>query len=86
MDCTKCGKGTCMRITKQNKAKIRERRGFLVWLVTLPLRILRWIFRFGVMNESETYHKETFWRCNYCGHKFNDDPWEKQATAAETAN
>ncbi|MCL2570287.1 MAG: hypothetical protein FWE16_03720 [Firmicutes bacterium] len=67
MQCKQCNKGTCILITQQNNTRTRERRGFLVWLITLPIRIFRWLFRFGVQSQHQDYGATTVWRCNYCG-------------------
>ena len=77
MNCKECGKGTTVRVTTQKSTgSYVERRGFLPWLIFLPWRILKWLFRFGVQSEKETPHKETMWRCNYCGQSFKDDDTE----------
>jgi len=86
MQCKQCNRGTAIKVTAHNQKSNVERRGFLIWVITLPWRIIRWLFRFGVKSERETYHKETFWRCNYCGESFKDDvlPKEENAPASET--
>jgi len=85
MQCTKCNKGTTIKVTTQNRAhgKHTERRGLLVWIITLPWRVIRWIFRFGVKSQKETFHKETVWRCNYCGETWKDEQAKQEIPAEE---
>ena len=74
MNCKSCNKGTCILVTRQNKVKHREHQGLLLWIVTAPWRLLKFIFRFGVAGSKTEYHKQTHWKCNYCGHTFEDTP------------
>lgn len=82
--CPKCDNSTVMKITAQNPSgSQRERRGFLVWLITLPWRALKWLFRFGVRSDHETYNKPTMWRCNYCTHTWDNEKLEDAPAPAE---
>lgn len=67
MRCEKCNTGTMILVTSQNKKRTRERRGFIIWLVTLPVRLVKWFFNLFFNTQTEEYQKEQFWRCNYCG-------------------
>ena len=68
MPCEKCRHGTMFLVTTQNKRRTQERRGLIVWIVTLPFRMIAWLYNYLFIGRDEEYHKETFWRCNYCGH------------------
>ena len=59
-------------MTARNSRSRQETRGLLVWIITLPVRIFKWIFRIGVVGRRETSHKKMFWKCNYCGATFAD--------------
>ena len=71
--CPKCNNATVIQVTTQNKSNTtRERRGLVVAIVTFPFRLLKWMFGWLFIGREETYHKETFWRCNFCGEKFDE--------------
>ena len=72
MPCKKCERGNMILVTTQNKKRTRERRGFIVWIITLPFRIIMWFYNLFFIGQDEVYQKEQFWRCNYCGAKEKD--------------
>jgi len=59
-------------VTTQNKRRAQERRGLIIWIITLPFRMIAWLYNYLFIGRDEEYHKETFWRCNYCGHTAKD--------------
>jgi len=61
-----------MKVTTQNKARTRERRGLIIGILTLPFRLVRWLYRALFLGREQRYHRETYWRCNYCAHTFKD--------------
>ena len=68
--CPQCNRGTCIAVTTQNKTTTREHQGLLLWIVTAPWRVIKWIFRFGVAGKKTEFHKQTHWHCTSCGHQF----------------
>ena len=79
MPCEKCRRGNMILVTTQNKRRTQERRGLIVWILTLPFRMVAWVFNYFFTGRDEVYQKEQFWRCNYCGAKEKDTGgFEKQ--------
>jgi len=72
MECPKCNKGTCVKITTKNKKKVKEKKGLFhlaIWIITFPFYGL-WRILFG--KKKVNYAKEMVWNCRYCDHKFKD--------------
>ena len=72
MECPKCGKDTCVKVTTKNTKKVKEKKGLLhlvFWIITFPFYGL-WVLLFG--KKKENYAKEMVWNCRYCDHKFKD--------------
>ena len=72
MECPKCGKDTCVKVTEQNKKKVKEKKGLfhlIIYIITFPFYGL-WRLLFG--KKKTNYHKEMHWNCRYCGHNFKD--------------
>lgn len=70
--CPKCGKETIVKVTTQNKKKVKEKKGLLhlvFWIITFPFYGL-WRLIFG--KRKVNYVKETKWNCRYCGHTWKD--------------
>ena len=67
MTCKKCERGNMFLVTTQNKRRTQERRGLFVWIITLPFRMVAWLYNYLFIGRDETYQKEQFWKCNYCG-------------------
>lgn len=66
MDCPKCGKGTCVLVTAQQKKKVRERRGLFLTIVGAPYFFLRMLWRM-LFGRRQKYYTTQEWHCNYCG-------------------
>jgi transcription elongation factor Elf1 len=69
MNCPKCGKETCVLVTKDAKKRVREHRGLIAWffwIITFPIYGL-WVVLFG---RKQKYEKKQYWHCNYCGKDF----------------
>jgi len=72
MICPKCGKDTCVKVTRKNKTKVKEKKGIfhlIIWIITFPFYGL-WRLLFG--KKRENYASELYWNCRYCDHKFED--------------
>ena len=72
MECPKCNKTTCVKVTTQNKKKVKEKKGVfhsIIWIITFPFYGL-WRVLFG--KKKVNYAQEPHWNCRYCGHTFKD--------------
>jgi len=71
-------------VTTQNKKRTQERRGLIIWIVTLPFRMIGWLWRYLFTGRDEKYNKEQFWKCNYCGATQKDEGGFAQQTGQST--
>jgi len=70
--CPKCRNTTVIRVTRNNPTEQVERHGFVIALILLPVRFLRWLFRFLFVPRKQEFHKSTYFKCNYCGEQFDE--------------
>ena len=76
MECPKCGKGTCVLVTKDVGKVKKDREGWAWWIILWPFRLIRFLWRL-LFGRSQRYHKKQMWHCNYCGKDFPDKPEEE---------
>ena len=72
VECPKCGKNTVVKVTTQNKKKVKEKKGLwhlFWWVVTFPFWGL-WRILFG--KKRENFNKEMRWSCRYCNHTWKE--------------
>gem|GEM_PF-2102291 len=72
--CPKCNNSTVVKVTTQNKHKnTRGNMGILLWIIFFPFMLIWWFIRHFILGgRDHEFHKETYWRCNYCAHQFTD--------------
>jgi len=71
-ECPKCNKNTVVKVTTQNKAKVKEKKGLfhlIIWIILFPFWGL-WVLLFG--RKRQSYVKEMKWNCRYCNHTWKD--------------
>jgi len=73
MDCPRCKKGTAVLVTKDQKRKVRERRGLLWKILFFPFYLIGLIFKWFIFGKKQKYHKKQYWHCNYCNHEWKQD-------------
>ena len=73
--CPKCNNSTVTKITKQNPIEDEHRQqGLFIRLITFPFRMIWWLVRLLFVGQRrQQFHKETFWRCNYCAHTWKPE-------------
>ena len=74
MTCAKCERGNMVLVTSKQKKRTQERRGFIIWFITLPFRMIRWLYNYLFIGRDETYQKTQHWHCTYCSATQKDEP------------